>query len=95
MQFKDEFDLIKGEKINLKIREKNPGKGNYLPTYAWDIYQDNNIAGGINLRIGHNENIYYGGNIGCEIAEPYRCKGLAKEAAKMVLPVALSAIPKY
>ncbi len=88
MNFKDEFDLIKGAKIDLRIKEKLPKQGNYLPTYVWDVYQEDNLVGSINLRIGYNENIYYGGNIGYEIVESYRCQGFAKEAVKMILPVA-------
>ncbi len=88
MDFLTEFDFIKGENIDLKIKEKAPAQNNYLPSYAWTILSKDEIVGGINLRIGYNENIYYGGNIGTEILEKYRGNGFAKKAARMVLPVA-------
>lgn len=40
------------------------------------------------LRIGHNENLYYGGNIGYEIFSPYRGHHYAGKACKLLFKLA-------
>ncbi len=88
--FYDEFDYIKGEVVDLKIVEKRPEdkeKG-YCPMYIWHVMKDNQVVGEVLFRIGFNENIYYGGNIGITIFEEYRGNRYAGFASKMLLKVA-------
>ncbi|MGM9661734.1 MAG: GNAT family N-acetyltransferase [Oscillospiraceae bacterium] len=44
--------------------------------------------GTCDLRIGHNESVYYGGNIGYRIAEPYRGHHYAGKACRLLLALA-------
>lgn len=43
------------------------------------------VAGRCDLRYGHNKQLYYGGNIGYRVYEPYRGNHLALKAAKVLL----------
>lgn len=62
----------------------------YLPAYYFKILKTDNATevGKCDLRIGHNDNIKYGGNIGYEIYEPYRGNRLASKACKLLLLLA-------
>ncbi|MBQ3077481.1 MAG: GNAT family N-acetyltransferase [Clostridia bacterium] len=44
--------------------------------------------GHIHLRVGMNDNIYYGGHIGYGVREPYRGHGYARRACLLVAPFA-------
>ncbi|MBQ6058894.1 MAG: GNAT family N-acetyltransferase [Clostridia bacterium] len=44
--------------------------------------------GHIHLRLGMNDNIYYGGHIGYGVREPYRGIGLAGRACRLLPPLA-------
>ena len=73
--FFDTTDLRSHEiYMNLyKTADENEEKG-YVPAYYFKIIRciDDIEVCGCDLRIGHNENTKYGGNIGYEIYEPYR-----------------------
>lgn len=61
----------------------------WLPAYYFDIY----LLGGekigyCDLRIGHNEKTYIGGNIGYGIDEPYRGNHYAAKACKLLFNLA-------
>lgn len=81
-------ELTNGE-ITLLCKEKRPAipEKKYVPDYFFEILKDNKKIGNINLRVGYTESLYYGGNIGYGIDEPYRCKGYAVEACKLIIPV--------
>lgn len=92
-EFKD-FDLLTDGEISLKIEDKTPSsdeKG-YLPAYRYKIIlHDSNITiGNIDIRIGYNENIYYGGNIGYGIEKSYRGNNYASKACKIIRQVAIA-----
>lgn len=75
--FKPIDDLCNNE-IYLKldrVSDADPQK-NYVPAYHFRIClcKDDSEIGLCDLRIGYNENLYYGGHIGYEIEEPYRGK---------------------
>ena len=92
-KFKELNYLTDGE-IELKIIEKVPAneqKG-YVPIYKYKITlqgSDKSI-GNVDIRIGHNENIYYGGNIGYNIDEQYRGNSYAAKACKIIKRVAIA-----
>lgn len=90
MEFSNNFDIISGSKIALKIIEKNQGNIDELPYYYYDIYlADRNIQiGKISIRIGHNYDSYFNGNIGYEINEEFRGNNFAFQAMKLVINVA-------
>lgn len=86
------FDYLTDGEIDLVIEEKSEAyepKG-YLPAYKYDIklHNDSKSIGRIDIRIGHNRNTYYGGNIGYEIEEAYRGYHYAAKACMLVKQVA-------
>ena len=70
----------------------NPLK-KYLDSYRFAICKGSEKIGNIDIRIGygggpHNDNLYYGGNIGYNIEEKYRGNNYALEACKLLIPIA-------
>lgn len=87
-----DFDYLSDGEIDLIIEEKSEAcehKG-YLPAYKYEIrlHNGSNIVGRIDIRIGHNKNTYYGGNIGYEVEEAYRGHHYAGKACRLVKQVA-------
>lgn len=67
-----------------KTCEEEPAK-RYLPAYHFDIcLLDGTTIGFCDLRIGHNEKTYIGGNIGYEIDEKYRGHHYAAKACELL-----------
>lgn len=92
-EFKD-FDFLTDGEIDLKIEDKtepNEEKG-YVPAYKYRItlHNSNDSIGNIDIRIGYNEKIYYGGNIGYKIEQPYRGNNYALKACKIVKQIAIA-----
>ena len=57
----------------------------WLPAYYFDIcLLDGTAIGSCDLRIGHNDKTYIGGNIGYVIDEPYRGHHYAAKACKLL-----------
>ncbi len=48
----------------------------------------NDSIGAIDIRIGYNENLYYGGHIGYRVEENYRGNNYASKACKIIKDVA-------
>jgi len=89
--FFDTSDLSDGE-IYLylsKTADENKEKG-YVPAYYFKIMrcEDNKEVGQCDLRIGHNDNTKYGGNIGYEVYEPFRGNHYAAKACKLLFKLA-------
>ena len=75
--------------ITLRLEECVPMKaGEWAPSYNFLNYLGNVPIGHIHLRIGTNEFVYYGGNIGYGVREPYRGHGYAARACLLVPPIA-------
>lgn len=72
-----------------KTADENIEKG-YVPAYYFKIMRcaDDMEVGQCDLRIGHNENTKYGGNIGYEIYEPFRGNHYAAKACKLLFLLA-------
>ncbi|WEG12142.1 GNAT family N-acetyltransferase [Pullulanibacillus sp. KACC 23026] len=88
-----EADRIKGEEIDLLIDNYMPGdleKG-WVPAYRYHIViaGTNQIIGKIDLRIGEQESLYYGGHIGYSVDEEYRGHRYAGKACRLLKPIAL------
>ena len=61
----------------------------WLPAYHFAICNGRGEKmGTCDLRIGHNESVYYGGNIGYRIAEPYRGHHYAGKACRLLFELA-------
>ncbi|MFL0270091.1 GNAT family N-acetyltransferase [Candidatus Clostridium radicumherbarum] len=89
-----DFDYLSDGEIDLVIEEKaetDEPKG-YLPAYKYEIRLHNgkDRIGRIDIRIGHNRNTYYGGNIGYEIEEMYRGHHYASKSCRLVKQVAVA-----
>ena len=88
------FDFInlKNDEIILNLIEKraeDPNK-NRVPAYVFGIYLRASFRpiGQIDIRIGHNKGLYYGGNIGYWIDPEYRGHHYAQKACRLILEVA-------
>ncbi len=90
-QFKEVGYLTDGE-IDLIIEKKVPAHLEKFaaPSYHFQIkkhlmpYE----IGKIDIRIGYNENTFYGGNIGYEIYPPYRGHHYAAKACEIIKRIA-------
>ena len=84
--FYDTEDLRDGE-IMLQLErtaEGNPEK-NWVPAYYFGIcLADGTRIGQCDLRIGHNDRLYIGGNIGYGIDEAYRGHRYAAKACRLL-----------
>lgn len=84
--FFDTEDLKDGEILLRlsRVAEAQPEK-RWLPAYYFDIcLLDGEKIGYCDLRIGHNEKTYIGGNIGYGIDEPYRGHRYAAKACRLM-----------
>ena len=86
MQFHPTDDL-RDEAIFLRLDrtcEADPAR-QFVPAYKFVIcLHDGTEAGVCDLRLGHNERLYVGGNIGYEVYEPYRGHHYAARAVALL-----------
>ena len=90
MTFLDTSDLKTAE-ISLRLDHTFPGDSvrNWVPAYYFDILDFFGQKVGIcDLRIGHNEGLYYGGNIGYAVDEPFRGHRYAEKACRLLFKLA-------
>ena len=84
--FYDVSDL-KTDEIFLKLTktcEEQPEK-RWLPAYYFDIcLLDGTKVGSCDLRVGHNDKTYIGGNIGYAVDEKYRGNHFAAKTCKLL-----------
>lgn len=72
----------------VKTCDAQPEK-QWVPTYYFDIcLLDGQRIGHCDLRIGHNDKTYIGGNIGYGIDEPYRGHHYAAKACSLLFHLA-------
>jgi len=78
-----ETDDLRGEELALRLesaRGAQPEK-RWLPAYYFDIcLPDGTRIGRCDLRIGHNDKTFIGGNIGYTVFPPYRGHHYAAKA---------------
>lgn len=83
--------FLKDEEISLVLERTaaaNPERG-WVPAYYFAIRNKDGVKiGECDLRVGHNENTYYGGNIGYSINEEYRGHHYAGKACLLLFELA-------
>ena len=88
--FLDTSDL-KSEEIFLRLRQTAEGdlaKG-WVPAYHFAIcLPDGTEVGLCDLRLGHNQKLYYGGNIGYRVHPKYRGHRYAAKACRLLFNLA-------
>ena len=86
-----ETAFLKNEEIQLILHhtcEADPSRL-WLPTYYFRICDPEGVTmGWCDLRIGHNENTYYGGNIGYQVEKSYRGHHYAGKAVNLLFELA-------
>lgn len=82
---------LKTEEIRLVLERAAPGdkeKG-WVPAYHFAICDpEGNKMGVCDLRLGHNELLYFGGNIGYRVEAPYRGHHYAAKACRLLFSLA-------
>lgn len=90
-RFRD-IKKITGDEIDLVLKEVRPANDTcgFVPSYVFTIHRHNHEVpvGQIDLRIGHNVNTYYGGNIGYSVTKAYRGHGYGFKAVKLLIELA-------
>lgn len=89
---------LKGNEIQLVLEKVSPGnpEKKRVPAYHFAICTlDGTKMGVCDLRIGHNEQLYYGGNIGYRIEEEYRGNHYAGKACPLLFDLARKHGLKY
>ena len=83
--------FLKNDEIQLLLEKTVNGdeeKG-WVPAYLFAICDLQGVKmGSIDLRIGHNDKLYYGGNIGYRVEEPYRGHHYAGKACLLLFELA-------
>jgi predicted acetyltransferase len=78
------------ELVLVKTIPASENKRGQVPAYQFDMRHTDTKEkiGDISLRIGYNENIKYGGNIGYTVEEKFRGNHYAARSIKLLLPFA-------
>ena len=84
-------DFLKSDEIQLVLEEtadQDDEKG-WVPAYHFAICNPEGVkVGKCDLRIGHNEKLYFGGNIGYSVDEAYRGHHYAGKACRLLFDLA-------
>lgn len=83
--------FLKDNEIQLILEKTADGndKKKWVPAYYFAICNNKGIKmGTCDLRIGHNDKLYYGGNIGYRIYEKYRGNHYTGKACQLLFKLA-------
>ncbi len=84
-------DFLRNDEIYLKLNNTSPAdktKG-WVETYHFYICTyDNTVVGRCDLRVGHNEQLFYGGNIGYSVLPKYRGNHYSGKACLLLFELA-------
>ena len=84
-------DFLKNDEIQLLLEKTVDGntERNWVPAYHFSISdRDGTRMGVCDLRIGYNDNLYYGGHIGYRIFPEYRGNHYAGKACRLLFELA-------
>ncbi len=84
-------DFLKNEEIRLALEKTVEGDAekDWVPAYHFAIINREGLkVGGCDLRIGHNDKLYYGGNIGYHVDEKHRGNHYAGKACLLLFQLA-------
>ena len=84
-------DSLKNQQVLLELEKTTEADSvkQWVPAYHFFIRDaGGNRIGKCCLRVGNNENSYYGGHIGYEIDEPYRGHHYAAKACELLFSLA-------
>ncbi len=59
----------------------------WVPSYEFEIRLNRQPIGKVSFRVGYNENLYYGGQIGYSISKPFRGNHYAEKACRLIAPL--------
>ncbi len=88
--FFDSAGLKDGE-IRLVLEKTSPAdpERGWVPAYQFAVRgADGERLGSCDLRIGHNEKLYFSGNIGYQVEEAYRGRHIAARACRLLFRLA-------
>ena len=91
-------EFLKNDEIYLRLDRtaSSDEAKNWLPAYYFTICRkDGTEVGACDFRVGHNENTYYGGNIGYEIKPEHRGQHCAGKACLLLFELAKKHGMKY
>ncbi len=83
--------FLQNDEINLVLERTADGNEEkwWVPAYHFAICNQDGIKMGVcDLRIGHNDKLYYGGNIGYRVDEKYRGHHYAGKACLLLFELA-------
>lgn len=84
-------EFLKNDELQLvlaRTAEGDPSK-NWVPAYHFGICRPDGVKmGECDLRIGYNQNLYYGGHIGYRVEEPFRGRHYAGKACLLLFELA-------
>lgn len=83
--------FLKSDEIFFRLVKTSPAKPEmrFLPAYKFEIcLPDGTRAGECDLRIGHNDKTYLGGNIGYSVDDPHRGHHYAAKAVSLLKALA-------
>lgn len=83
--------FLKNDEIQLKLEKTVEGnvEKDWVPAYHFAICNKEGTKMGVcDLHIGHNDKLYYGGNIGYRIEEEYRGNHYAGKACLLLFELA-------
>ena len=90
MEFHHTDHLTDGEirLVVVWLAEAVPEK-DWVPAYHFSVQDmQGTPMGSCDLRIGYNQNLYFGGHIGYRVEEPYRGHHYAEKACRLLFPFA-------
>ena len=91
-------EFLKNDEIQLQLEKTVDGdeKRNWVPAYHFFISSPNGTKmGTCDLRIGYNDNLYYGGHIGQRVFPEYRGNHYAGKACLLLFQLAVKHNMEY